>query len=694
MGECFKSETGGDCGILHILFSQVFIIEEDVMASKTMESTIYIHKMPFRERQDLVDILNSGDAWRTLGGYYMKYDTVQLDKFALQVHKPGGSPADAMLSYWGQRNHTVLQLWKLLRQMRHFQAMESIKSLVPDSIWWEMNPQNTDVKTLESNVSMRAPPPPPTFNQAQANKMMEDNIDKTVKKDYSPKKMLDPTRSLNVSQWTPSTGAKLRNKATTPTEPINAPTNASSQNPTNNAPRTTSINNTQGTSMQPSSFGSILKQRNPSGIHMPDTDMFFANVPFEELYKACKGFHISQQIGKGGFGEVYKGRRNHQDIAVKRIRSDKRMDHDCYLRIINQFIVELQAMHTFPGENILLLLYYSFTEDLSTEPCLVYQYMPNGSVSDRLKLRDGTPPLTWSQRKDIAFQVAKGLCHLHGNKIVHGDIKSGNILLDANLKAYIGDFGLARGGPESFEEHKTVSVIIGTDWYLPDDYRRNFDLKYAVDTFCYGVFLFDLVTGRSPSFKDPKTNKYMREIMLNRSPLEPIDEYVDKNVGYDLWAKFLFCFGKDCTKPISSHRPWMGSVNDALESLIRGEPQSIALQKFYDDKNKKPESSDANRNNTGIPDIPDIVYPDIPNIVCGPLPVNENASNEVTSCEFTDECTSEYTDDHDTETEKPKSSKADDSWQQSHHNPENWDPELSSSSFCVIQEMTKLKFGD
>merc|ERR1711956_201426 len=54
-------------------------------------------------------------------------------------------------------------------------------------------------------------------------------------------------------------------------------------------------------------------------------------------------------------------------------------------------------------------------------------------------------------------------------------------------------------------DHKTVSVIIGTDWYLPDDYRRSFDLKYAVDTFCYGMFLFDLVTGKSPSVKDPKT---------------------------------------------------------------------------------------------------------------------------------------------------------------------------------------------
>ena len=96
-----------------------------------------------------------------------------------------------------------------------------------------------------------------------------------------------------------------------------------------------------------------------------------SNVPFEELKICCNNFDT--QIGKGGFAEVYKGQRNCNDIAVKRIRGDKRMNKESYLRIINQFIVELQSMHTFPAENILLLLCYSFTEDLSTEPCLVYQ---------------------------------------------------------------------------------------------------------------------------------------------------------------------------------------------------------------------------------------------------------------------------------------------------------------------------------
>ena len=113
-----------------------------------------------------------------------------------------------------------------------------------------------------------------------------------------------------------------------------------------------------------------------------------------------------------------------------------------------------------------------------------------------------------------------------------------------------------------------------------------------MDTFCYGIFLFDLVTGRSPSFKDPKTNKHMRDIMLKKPFTDPIDEYVDKNVGYNLWAKFLFAFGKDCTNKFSKHRPKMGSVNDALESLIRGQPPPLTLQIYHDKKKDNTKSSD------------------------------------------------------------------------------------------------------
>ena len=76
---------------------------------------------------------------------------------------------------------------------------------------------------------------------------------------------------------------------------------------------------------------------------------------------------------------------------------------------------------------------------MESDPCLVYLYMPNGSVADRLKRRGGTGPLTWGSRANIALGTARGLCHLHANNIIHGDIKSGNILLDRHFEPKIGE---------------------------------------------------------------------------------------------------------------------------------------------------------------------------------------------------------------------------------------------------------------
>merc|ERR1712029_387639 len=92
---------------------------------------MYIYKMPGNERQELVEILNVGDRWYELGAKYMNYSTVDLDKFAKEQYKPGGNLAEMLLSHWGSKNHTVLQLFKKLKKMEHYQAMEVIKGLVP-----------------------------------------------------------------------------------------------------------------------------------------------------------------------------------------------------------------------------------------------------------------------------------------------------------------------------------------------------------------------------------------------------------------------------------------------------------------------------------------------------------------------------------------------------------------------------------
>ena len=79
--------------------------------------------------------------------------------------------------------------------------------------------------------------------------------------------------------------------------------------------------------------------------------------------------------------------------------------------------------------------------------------------------------------------------------------------------------------------------------------------------------------------------------MLTRSPDEPINKYVDENVGFDIWAQFLYGFGKDCTNSISSRRPLMGKVLQALESLRRFQSKPMSLQIYHDQRNQTASNS-------------------------------------------------------------------------------------------------------
>lgn len=203
----------------------------------------------------------------------------------------------------------------------------------------------------------------------------------------------------------------------------------------------------------------------------------------------------------------------------------------------------------------------------------------------------------------IALGTASGLCHLHFNNIIHGDIKSGNILLDQHFKPYIGDFGLARGGPEDDASHKTVSCILGTEYYLPNDYRRSLALTPAVDTFCFGIVMFELVSGKSPSFREPSARLSLRDRMLQASS---VNDHVDAKVGHDNWAHILFSLGKDCTKNNWRDRPSMDKVHSALEKLvtmISSMPATFVLQKFYDDRIQ---NDDAQASTNAAPPAPNV----------------------------------------------------------------------------------------
>lgn len=135
------------------------------------------------------------------------------------------------------------------------------------------------------------------------------------------------------------------------------------------------------------------------------------------------------------------------------------------------------------------------------EPCLVYQYMPNGSLEDRLLCKANTPPLSWSQRINIGEGIARALNYLHtlkGSAFVHGDVKSANVLLDQLYEPKLGDFGLARqvSTGSGLYTHCTVSAVHGTSVYLPFEYLRQKILSPAVDVYSYGIVMLEMATGK------------------------------------------------------------------------------------------------------------------------------------------------------------------------------------------------------
>lgn len=133
---------------------------------------------------------------------------------------------------------------------------------------------------------------------------------------------------------------------------------------------------------------------------------------------------------------------------------------------------------------------------------LVYEYMENGSLEDRIFCHGGTPPLPWFIRFRIVFEMACGLAFLHGSKpepIVHRDLKPGNILLDKHYVSKIGDVGLSKlmsnVVPDSITEYRDT-VLAGTFFYMDPEYQRTGTIRPKSDLYAFGIIILQLLTAK------------------------------------------------------------------------------------------------------------------------------------------------------------------------------------------------------
>ncbi|CAN1295793.1 Serine/threonine-protein kinase CDG1 [Linum perenne] len=220
-----------------------------------------------------------------------------------------------------------------------------------------------------------------------------------------------------------------------------------------------------------------------AGLNMAPTFIY------QELEIATNGFSPDAYLGRGGFGTVYKGRikRIGQIVAVKQLDTSGFQGE-------KEFIVEVLMLSLLHHPNLVKLIGYCAE---GTQRLLVYEYMPLGSLEDRLfdifsslvfikkaDLSNGIQPLNWKTRIKIAAGTAKGLECLHSASppVIYRDLK-------------LSDFGLAKFGPVGDSSHVSTRVM-GTYGYCAPEYANTGRLTMKTDIYSYGVLLLELLTGR------------------------------------------------------------------------------------------------------------------------------------------------------------------------------------------------------
>ncbi|GAV83011.1 Pkinase domain-containing protein/LRR_1 domain-containing protein/LRRNT_2 domain-containing protein/LRR_4 domain-containing protein/LRR_8 domain-containing protein [Cephalotus follicularis] len=236
----------------------------------------------------------------------------------------------------------------------------------------------------------------------------------------------------------------------------------------------------------------------------------------------------SNVIGMGGTGIVYRAAIHppHVVVAVKKLwRSDT-----TNIENGDDLFGEVKLLGRLRHRNIVRLLGYLHNE---TEVMMVYEYMPNGNLGAALhENKAGKLLVDWVSRYNIAVGVAQGLHYLHHDchpPIIHRDIKSNNILLDANLDSKIADFGLAR---MMYHGNETVSMVAGSYGYIAPEYGYTLKVDVKSDVYSYGVVLLELLTGKmplDPTFGEPiDIVEWVLSKMRNNRALE---EALDPNIA-------------------------------------------------------------------------------------------------------------------------------------------------------------------
>ncbi|RZF49012.1 hypothetical protein LSTR_LSTR014541 [Laodelphax striatellus] len=291
---------------------------------------------------------------------------------------------------------------------------------------------------------------------------------------------------------------------------------------------------------------------------------------YSDLSAATDDFKEQFIIGKGAWGSVYRGLLNitrQQDaleVAIKRLHLEGSLGDPT-----SQFRTEIEKLSQLSHPNLLPLVGYS---DDGPAPCLVYTFMENGSLMDRLVSQE---TLHWLTRMNIAMECAEGILYLHTvlpKPLVHRDVKSANILLDSEMKPKLGDFGLVRLGAsgERFNTSVNTTTAVGTSAYMAPEAFHG-DISVKLDVFSFGVVLLELLTGLPP-YDEEREDRDIASYLLDEE--RSIADHLDQRAGdwEPVIVNDLSELAIQCLEYKKNKRPNMTFVLQNLQEISRRIP--------------------------------------------------------------------------------------------------------------------------
>lgn len=280
---------------------------------------------------------------------------------------------------------------------------------------------------------------------------------------------------------------------------------------------------------------------------------------FEDLQSATENFSPSCWIN----GSVYRGTINGDFAAIKKINGDVSKEISILNKINHFNLIRLSGVCFNDGN------WY-----------LVYEYAVNGPLSEWIYNNNNSNQkfLTWTQRIQIALDVATGLNYLHGYAFppyVHKDIKSSNVLLDSDYRAKIVNFNLSRAADGEDGEFVLTRHIVGTKGYMAPEYLENGMISPKLDVYSFGILMLEILTGKAVSSLYEGANTDLSDVLIPILHVEDgkeslsnfMDSSLQGNYPPDL-AIFMARLIDSCIEKDPSSRPNMDKIVQSLSRTM------------------------------------------------------------------------------------------------------------------------------